>query len=296
MNYIINTLVLMVGGIILANIIVEFGLANFLYRLIKPLIKISNLSGEVGMSAVIRTLSPSAGYSVLSEYYKKGKITEREIILTTMLTTFLFDLSKLPKYYIPVAIPLLGYSLALKFILIKMGASFLQTLSAIIYGRIYFTPRVYEEEEIEQDRDIKRALKDSFGTIIKVVPSFLIAIFLASLLVKYGLLNIISGITAPMTRILGLPGEAVVIVATQLASLPAGYAMAGEFLRDNILTEKQALLTIIIGLIITAPRIFLQYSLPVTTSLFGSRLGIKIVAYKIGAEILSLLVFLPFLL
>jgi hypothetical protein len=296
MNYLLGVLLFMTLGVVFANIIVELGLASVLNRLIRPFIRFSNLSGEVGTGAIVRALSPSAGYAALAEFYKRGRIGEREVILTTLLATFPYFLVRLPAYYLPVVIPLLGTSLGVKYLGIKTGSTLIQTSAAVIYGRFCLEARPYEGGEASRKGDLRVALLNSLDTLRRVVPIFLVATAIIMLLIRYGTIGSISRVAEPATQVLSLPGESALVIAAQLANMPAGFVVAGGLLREGILTEEQALLTLVVGLIIAGPRIFLQYSLPVVTSLFHRGLAVKVVACKIVAEAVSLLVFIPFLL
>lgn len=295
MYQILNILILMVTGVVLANVLMEFGATNFFHKAMTPILRFSNLSGEAGISTILRTFSPSAGYSVLGEYYRKGRMGEREVLLVILLSTFPFNLTRLLRFYIPVLIPLLGVSLGSAFILIKMASAFLQSIFAMIYGRLYFEPREYKTEKIKESRSIKKAFKRSFFTLKTVIPAFIITILAVNLFVDYIGIDRVSSIAHPLTAKIGLPEESAIIIITQAVNLSAGYVAAGEFLRLGFLNETQALLTIVLGLIIAIPRIFFQYSFPIATSLFGFRMGMKLVIIKILAEILTLAIFLPLL-
>jgi hypothetical protein len=298
LSYLGRVLPTMVLGILAAHLAIEYGLGRLLNRLLRPLVVFSHLPGEIGLGAAVRALSPSAGYSVLAGYHGQGVLGEREVILTLLLATLPYHLHKLFSFYLPVLVPLLGVPLAFKLIAIKLGAASLQSLAALLYGRLRYpaAPSSSVEEGREEGGDPRRAFRGGIRTLKRVLPTFLIAYFAAQLLVSTGTLEPLTEWAAPLAPRIGLPEASTAVIAAQLVNMPAGYTVASAFLEEEVLTEEAALLTLVLGLLFGTPRVFLQYSLPLTVSLFRPRMGSKIVAVKILAEILSIGVFLPFLL
>lgn len=296
MQYILKIILFIIAGVVAANLLLEFGGLNFLNRLLMPLLKFSNLSVEAGVSTIFRTFSPSAGYSVLGEYFREGRIGRTEVMMVMLLASFPFNLTKLFRFYIPVLLPIFGTSLGIAFIAVKMTSALMQSLFAVFYGRMFFEPKDYHSEDIPQSRNLKKALRKSYITLKRVIPAFLIAIILVNLLIGYTGIEKVSRFAYPLTNKVGLPAESSIVIISQIVNMPAGYVVAAEFLRQGLLTGGEVLLTVVIGLIIAVPRIFIQYSLPVATSLFGFNMGASIVATKMAAEMISLSIILAFIL
>ncbi len=300
----IKTLLSITIGIIIANLLIEMKLNKYFEKILKPFIRFSKLRSEIWLGVFTRILSPYAGYEFLHRLYVKRKINEREIIVITLITPFPYEVMRIVNYYFPIVIPLLGFSLGIKYMILKLISSFIQTSSALIYARLFIKDRELEKggniklESYQEEfqRKISRALKNSFKTLKKIVPIFTATMIAVYVLDYTGAMKSISQISKPITDILSLPGESSIIIATQFINLFAGYALAGELFKKGTIGEKEALTTLAVGLMITLPRIFLQSTLPIVASLFNKRLALKIILTKISAEVVSIVVALLVLL
>jgi hypothetical protein len=74
---------------------------------------------------------------------------------------------------------------------------------------------------------------------------------------------------------LNLPGEVITALIADLAHFSAGYAIVAALLAKEVITAKQAILTLLIGSMLIITLVYLKYSLSMYISLFG-KLGVKI--------------------
>jgi len=286
--YLLNLTLTICAGIVLANLALEMGVFRHLGRVLNPLFHTANISPEVGASAMARMFSPSAGYSTLAQFYHSGRVEEKSVIITTFIASFPYELLRILKFYLPVAIPLLGLSLGAKYIAVKVGSGFLQTALALTYSR-FRLPGVVAGGESENEPSLKRALSTSLQTLKRVIPLFLLTFGGVRLLLSQGLLSPLASLGEPLTAIFSLPGEASLLIATMLANVVAGFATGGELLREGLLSEEEALITLLAGLVVTLPRIFLQHTAPVVSSLFPKKVALKMISIKISIEATTLL-------
>ncbi|WP_456475021.1 nucleoside recognition domain-containing protein [Candidatus Pyrohabitans sp.] len=296
MSYILETLLYLCAGVVVANLLLEFGLTGYLTGVIRPFLAASHLSGEVAASALARMLSPSAGYSSLAEFHRRGEVSEKEVLLTTFLTSFPYELLRVPKFYLPVVVPLLGAPLAMKYMAIKLGSGFIQSFAALVYARTALPEReVVLKGEVSRG-SLRSALALSLKTLLRVVPVFLGAYLAVQYLLASGMLEKLAVLAQPVMALFSLPGEAAIVIATQLANVIAGFAVAGEFLKQGVMGEREALITLIAGLVLSLPRIYAQHTLPVVASLFSRGMALRIILLKITFEAMALLVMLMVLL
>jgi len=291
-------------GILLTNILIELGTEKVIYRAIKPLFKFANLSPEVGVGTVIRALSPSAGYAVLGEYMNKEKAAEKEIIASSLIASFPYHLKKILDFYIPFLLPIFGVLFVLKFTLIRVSAALLQSFSGIFYGRFFLEPKeqkTEDEQKFESNNKtglknvFRSALPNAMKSIKRIVPVFVAVSLIMDFVIKNGMLAGVDVLGGVFSHFFGLPGEAVLVITAQAANMPAGYTAAGELFRKGVLNERQTLITLLIGLMAGAPRVYVQHSLPVAASVFGRKFGVLLVAIKTFTEILTIGVFLVLL-
>lgn len=288
-------------GIVLTNVLIELGAEKAVYKAVKPLLGFANLSPEVGIGTIVRALSPSTGYAVLGEYLNREKAAEKEIIASSLIASFPYHLKKILEFYIPFLLPIFGVLFVFKFTIIRISAALLQSLSGIFYGRFFLEPKEQKPEKQEQKFEsnnkngLKNALSNAMKSIKRIVPVFVAVSLAMDFAIKKGTLAGADVFTGALSHFFGLPGEAVLVITAQAANMPAGYAAAGELFKKGVLSEKQTLITLLIGLIVGAPRVYAQHSLPVAASVFSRKFGIFLVAIKTLTEILTLGVFLALL-
>ncbi|MHC1635129.1 MAG: nucleoside recognition domain-containing protein, partial [Candidatus Methanospirareceae archaeon] len=86
--YLIKTTILICVGIFLANVILECGFIKKLSSFISPLSRALNLSKESIISIITCFFNSVAGKSTLAGFYKEGKVSDREVIATIVMSTF----------------------------------------------------------------------------------------------------------------------------------------------------------------------------------------------------------------
>jgi len=282
-KYLFQSVILVTVGVVLANILVETNIPSRLSPLVKPLCKASNLPETCILSLFTTLLSATAGKSTLAELYRKGEITEDETIITVVMGTFPVVLGEsLFRVQAPAALVILGPIVGGIYIVLNLFAALIQTTWALIYSKIALPPRRIQiknnPERLTLERDtIKKGLKASYPTLKKIIPLLIITIYSISLLLDHGLMNQISILFDPLLRLLGIPGECAAALAGQFIHYSVGYAIIGSFLTEGIITEKEAILTLLIGSMIIITLIYIKFSVSMYVSLFG-RLGIKITA------------------
>ncbi len=276
----------------------ELGLAGAIMGALRRFTGWFHLSDELTSGAIARLFSPSAGYAVLAEMHRKGRMGTKEVLLATMLPSFPYELIRVFRFYLPVMLPLVGAQVAFKYIAIKLGSGLVQSTSALAYARLSL-PEVENHGAAPPGGGLRTALRNSLRTLMRVVPVFLVAYLFASYLIDSGAMEEIAKYSQPLTSALSLPGASAVVMATQVVNVVAGFAIAGELAARGMLTGREVLITLIAGLVLSLPRIHLQHTVPAVFSLFPRRLATLLVLFRMGVEasimlaILMLLLHLP---
>lgn len=140
-EYLIRTTVLMAAGVIVANIAMESNLLASLARPIGLLTRASKLPESCTASIFACMISPAAGKSALSEFYRRGEVGKTETILTILISTFPVVLGEsLFRVQAPIAIVLLGPVVGGTYVLLNLFSSFIQSFSALLYSRLRMKP------------------------------------------------------------------------------------------------------------------------------------------------------------
>jgi len=295
-KYLFQSVILVTVGVALANIIVETNIPSKLSPLVKPLCKASNLPETCILSLFTTLLSATAGKSSLAEFHRRGEITDQEAIITVVMGTFPIVLGEsLFRVQAPAALVILGPVVGGIYIMLNLFAAFIQTLWALIYSKIALPQRTLcisnnPPEKLTLHKDIiKKGLKASYPTLKRIIPLLIITIFSIGFLLDHGLMDQISVLFDPVFRLLGIPGECVAALAGQFIHYSVGYAILGSFLNGGIITQKDAILTLLIGSMIVITLIYIKFSVSMYVSLFG-RLGIKMTAINYTSSMTAKLI------
>ena len=283
--YLIRAVSLITFGVIVANIVLESDAMRTLSPLIRPFCSAANLPREGTIALFASFFNPTAGKSTLAGFYHEGKINESETILTLVMSTFPIVVGEsLFRVHAPIALVLLGPVIGSIYIALTLLSAFIQSFGAFVYAKLRFPQPACVDEEIyaaatgtTRNQKLKTALKKSFAMLKKVVPIMIVAFLLVDILFTLGLMDNISVIFDPILRVLDLPGEVITALVADLAHFSAGYAIVAALLAKGVITAKQAILTLLIGSMLIITLVYLKYSLPMYTSLFG-KLGVKITA------------------
>ncbi|HID25888.1 MAG TPA: nucleoside recognition protein [Thermoplasmata archaeon] len=296
-QYILQSVVFIVAGVIFANIIVETNITAKLNVLAKPLCKASNLPDECIFATLICLVNPTAGKATLAELYKNKRITEQETIATTMLCTLPTVVGEsLFRVHAPVALVLLGPVLGSVYVGLNLLSALIQAAATVAYTRIKIPSSAHHSQAIYKDmpqtkininrKIIKKSIKNSTKTLKKIIPLLILTTLIIGMLIQTNNLTYITKIFAPPLNYIQLPGESITVLTAQFIHFTAGYAVVGSLLSQNLITQKQALLTLLIGSMAVITMIYIKYSTAMYLSLFG-KFGIRITLVNYSASMLA---------
>ena len=344
-KFLLRAVILIVVGVILANILMESGVIERLTPLFLPFCHASRLPKECVISLLTCFFNPTAGKAMLAGFYQSRKVSEREALLTSVMSTFpIVAGESLFRVQAPLAVVLLGPFIGTAYILLNLFSALIQSGVAFFLARMLHEPsaqthaqntqqkgkavegrgavvvqvqeaqrrlsvseggveavalersasgtanvneenegkeaetvkeREVSERKEEQKERLKTALIKSVKTLRKVIPTLVIAFLIIDFLLISGGMEVISGIFEPVLHIFGLPGECITAIMADLIHFSAGYATVSALLQSEVINAKQAILTLLVGSILTITMIYMKHSFSMYVSLFG-KLGVKI--------------------
>ncbi|OYT66960.1 hypothetical protein B6V00_02200 [ANME-1 cluster archaeon ex4572_4] len=130
----------------------------------------------------------------------------------------------------------------------------------------------------------------------RVVPTMFVTLFLVSVAEELGLFESFSAVLQPLTSVLGLESEVVLISATDVVNSYSGLILAGSLLEGGRVTTRGVLVALLLGNVVSFSARFAKHSLPLHFSLFGPRLGSRTVAVNAGTTLVLDAVFIVVLL
>jgi len=294
-------------GIFVTSFAVNTGLMKKFDWLTIPLTSIAKISTISALAVVTCTFSTVAGYSMLVDGLKEKVISDREVIATTMISSFPSILSHLFTFFIPVVIPLLGFTTGSIYVCIVGLVSLLKSCIGVILARFWMknghfspdtqlsgsdpadsaTPTNPHNPHGSRAPDGRSASKKSadstYKTLKRIVPTMFITLFLVSVAFELNFFESFSAVIEPITRILGLEGEVALITATAVVNSYAGIILSGSLLSEGAITTKGVLIALLLGNVVTLSARSAKHSVPLHVSLFGPRLGSKTVAINAAA-------------
>ena len=288
---VVNAVLLVIAGVILANILAETGIFSRLSSLTGPLCRFSGLSDACVLSIVAMGVNATAGKSMLAEYYRDGKVTEREVIPVLIMGAFPVVLGEsLFRVQLPTALVLLGPVVGGVYTGLNLFSSGIQALFALIYSRRFLAGSgraplpVPSAAALMLNREVViSGCRKAVPTLRRVVPVTLAALVAFSLLSATGVMDGVATAFDPLLRAVGLPGESAAALVAQFLHFSAGYAIVASLLDGGVLTFETALVTLVIGSMVVITMIYVKYSVPLYLSLFG-RLGVKIALVTYAAS------------
>lgn len=287
LDILVDAVVLVSIGIVIASIAVESGILRKLGTFAAPLCRLSGLSQGSMICLMGMFVNPTAGKAMVAELYRKNEVERQEVIPVVIMSTFPVVLGEsLFRVQLPTAVLLMGPLVGGLHVILNLFSSFLQMVGAILYTRLFLRKESRVRAVVPEERNeptsiqmnwkvvrtgIQRALPD----LKRIVPVTAAAIILFSLLIATGALEVLRTVFDPALALVGLPGESSTALMAQFLRAYAGYAIVASLLGAGILTLKQALLTLILGSMLVITLIYMRYTLPLNLSLFG-RFGMRI--------------------
>jgi len=272
--YVIKIVPIIAIGIFATGLAVNLGLMRKFDRLVKPLSAKARISGISALSVLTCTFSSTAGYSMLSEGLNNKRISEREVIAVSLITSFPGILSHLFTFFIPVVIPILGFTTGVIYVCLR-GFVALSSVSNPVHT------------SIDKKHALNKSAASTYKMLKRITPIMLITLFLTSVAMELGIFQSFSKILDPVMNILGLESEIALISATLIVNTYSGMILSGSLLGDGMISTKGVLIALLLGNVISFSTRFVKHSLPLHVSLFGPKLGGKIVAVN-GAATLAI--------
>jgi len=294
-------------GIFVTSFAVNTGLMKKFDWLTSPLASIAKINTISAISVVTCAFSTTAGYSILVDGLKEKIISEREVIATTMVSSFPSILSHLFTFFIPVVIPILGFTTGSVYVCIVGLVSFLKSCIGAILARFWMKDGRFSPDTQLSGSDpssppnphnphnphgarapdgrsaSKKSADSTYKLLKRIVPTMFITLFLVSVAFEMDFFESFSAVIDPVTRILGLEGGVALISATAVVNSYAGIILAGSLLSEGAITTKGVLIALLLGNVVTLSARSVKHSLPLHVSLFGPRLGSKTVAINAAA-------------
>ncbi|WP_457619363.1 nucleoside recognition domain-containing protein [Methanopyrus sp.] len=269
-------------GFFLASLMVILRVHERLGKLMGRRLARLGLTPEAASAMAASLVSPSAGYPILAEFRREGRLDDRDVVLLVVATTFPTTVGEtFLKGPFFAALAILGPKLGAEYMGALFVTALLQTLPALVlYGA---------RSGNGSDVDLPPASRDDVPPLRKAAIEGLRR---AARRMKYVLPRMI-GVGLPMvilaevfrSWIHGSLGPVVAITLANVSHYTVGYATAAELVHRGVLSESEAVAALLIAGCANVLVIFLKASLATYVSIFGSRLGLRAWAANLGSSV-----------
>ena len=277
--YTIKISIIVLTTVFIVNYIMNTGVMKKLSNLLSPILRKLRINPLSISSTLACFFSPTVGYSILAEGLKENKINEKEIIGTSLANSFPSVLSHTFTFFIPVVVPILGWT-GILYVLIRLGVALTKTIIGFSYLSIISKNYSFELPDIDKlnkKENAKKSFKSTLRFAKRLIPIMFFMMTLVIYLSKVGFFDYVERFVKPITNLLNLNPNVGILALTEIMNVQAAIVMAGGFLNEGILSSKEVLIGLIIGNVLTFSTRYVKHSLPLHISLFGAKLGTKIV-------------------
>ncbi len=265
-------------GLMVANLIEALNWTRYMARLAAPLIRIGHMQDVVGASFSMAFFSGLTANTLLSEAYADGRLTTRELVLANLFNSLPAYFVHLPTMFFITA-PFIGAA-AVIYVGLTLFAAFLRTVCIIILGR-FILPPLPEGCVVcnltEGGVTLKSALEKSwkrFKRRIKTIVLFTAPIYvLIYYLTKLGLFTAMNDwLAAHLGFLSWLSPQALSIVVFHMAAeFTAGLAAAGALLNSGGLGQKEVVMALLVGNVLSSPMRAFRHQFPYYAGIFKPR-------------------------
>lgn len=153
LKFCLKIIILIIPALLTVNVLMELG---FLKRFIAPLGwffgYFANLPQEIAVAFISSFGSSYAGGSMLVNFREKGLLNERQVFLSAITFSLPIHIRELLSYYLPVILPLLGFTLGTVYLAMHTMTIIAKILFVVVVGKLTLPASKLQEYLPEEDR------------------------------------------------------------------------------------------------------------------------------------------------
>ena len=288
-------------GLLVANLIELLNWTRKMAVLAGPLIRFGRLSSITGASFSMAFFSGVSANTMLAEAHSQNRISTRELVLANLFNSLPTYFLHLPTTFV-ITVPLIKGA-AIIYIGMTFGAAVLRTLCITCISRVLLrdnTDRVdYTPPEAEESNGEnrfrtawRRAWKRFRKRIVKIIRFTVPIYILFFIFNRWGLFAALEhSMAAHLSGLSWLSPQAVSIIALHIAAeFTAGLAAAGALLQDGIMEQREVVLALLVGNILSSPVRAIRHQFPYYAGIFQPRLAARLIFFSQSFRTLSIAV------
>jgi hypothetical protein len=281
-------------GLFVGQIIEATGWTGRLSTLVRPLMRWGHLSDSSGASFTTAFVSGTAAQAMLVTFEEEGKLSKKEVVLTSLLNGLPAYFLHLPTTFF-IILPLAGVA-GLLYLILTLAAALLRTVGLVTYSRLTLAPRTLEMvAERKEGQSWKSILQDTWQKFLRrlqrimllVVPVYLVVMIVSQLgFFSWLRLKLAGGITSTVVPLESMS----VVIFSLVAEFTSGFAAAGALLDAGTLSIRETVIALLLGNVVATPVRALRHQLPYYMGIFRPKLGIQLIALGQTLRVISVII------
>ena len=285
-------------GVVLAQVLEVSGIVGYLAIIAWPVTKLGKLEKETAPAFLMAFQSGAIANSMLVSSRSDGSIDGRQLYTSVFVVSCLSLFAHLPTYVLPIG-SVLGAEATVAIFGVRLVAIVLEIILVLTVSRFIMKPwltrraqvgtsavtpeqlAAAEESRRKAEARIQRRAgfwvtvwKRSRRTLVRLLVLLIPTYAVMAILEYSGFFRWLTKAAPGLFRFSFLPVESMAVIPAQAMSLYNGAVAAANFVDSGSMTVQQAVLTILIGSIVTAPVRTLKHALPTYLAVLGPRAGL----------------------
>lgn len=284
-------------GLLVANFIEALNWTRWIALLARPLARLGNMSDTTSASFSLAIFSGLAANTMLAEAYDKEQMSRRELIIANLFNSLPTYFTHLPTIFF-ITFPLI-HAAAFIYVGMTVAAAILRTLAIVAIGRLILPrqpvqPDQDKEPQQENGIDWRGAMTKSwkrFRRRIRKIITFTVPIYIIIFLMhRVGYFRELEQFAAQYLEMIPwLSPQSLGIITLHLAAeLTAGVAAAGALLQEGALSQREIILALLVGNILSSPLRAVRHQFPYYAGIFKPAMAAQLIIYSQTFRVISL--------
>lgn len=272
-------------GLLVGILVESLNWARVMAKLAAPLTRAARLQDVSGAAFSMAFFSGVSANTMLAEAHTQGRLTTRELMFANLFNSMPTFFLHLPTMY-ALTRSIIG-DLADTYVGLAVLAAMLRTLSVVVAGRLLNPPLPegcipcrLDEQKPKTTREVLTRAMGRFTKRIRRIMRITLPVYaLFFFIQRAGLFDAIERFTSSHLAFLSwLPPKVVSVVAIHsTGELAAGLSALKPLLADGVITPQLAILTLLIGNILSSPMRAVRHQYPYYAGIFPQRAALMLI-------------------
>ncbi|SHO50619.1 hypothetical protein [Desulfopila aestuarii] len=286
-------------GLLVANFIEALNWTRWIGLLSRPLARLGNMSDTTSASFSLAIFSGLAANTLLAEAFDKEKMSRKELIIANLFNSFPTYFTHLPTIFF-ITVPLI-HAAAFIYVGMTVAAAVLRTLAIVLVGR-FVLPKPEESTEMKEESSNKNGIDwhgamtkswKRFKRRIRKIITFTVPIYIVIFIMhRVGYFRELEQFASQyLVMIPWLSPQSIGIITLHLAAeLTAGVAAAGALLQEGAMSQREIILALLVGNVLSSPLRAVRHQFPYYAGIFKPAMAAQLIIYSQASRVISLVI------